>query len=92
LRENFGDGPGFAAVGGEGEVGAVLIGMFVVAAGDDAVVGVAEGDGEDAGGIGAVRDGSVEDLPGVAAIGGVKDAGGFAAGGEPDVGIVCFGG
>ena len=81
------DSPGVAAVVGEGEVGAVLVGMFVVAAGDDAVGGVTEGDGEDSGGVGAVDDGSVEDLPGLAAIGGVEDAGGAASGGEPDVGV-----
>jgi len=48
---------------------------------------IAEGDGEDSGGVGAVDDGSVEDLPSLAAVGGVEDAGGCASSGEPDVGI-----
>src|SRR5207245_11184054 len=87
LRFDLRYGPGFAGVVGEGEVGAVLVGMFVVAAGDHAVSWIAKGDGEDSGGVGAVEDGSVEDLPGLAAVGGVKDAGCFATGGEPDVGI-----
>src|ERR1700733_15431742 len=62
--------------------------MLVVAAGDEAVFGVAEANGEDAGGAGAVGDRSVDHLPGVAAIVGVEDAGGLAARGEPDVGSV----
>ena len=61
--------------------------MLVVAAGDYAVGWVAEGDGEDSGGIGAVEDGSVEDLPGLGAVGGIEHAGGAASGGEPDVGV-----
>jgi len=87
LGEDFGEGPGFAGVGGEGEVGAVLLGVFVVAAGDYAVGWVAESDGEDSGGIGAVNERSVEDFPGLTAVGGVEDAGDAAAGGEPDVGV-----
>ncbi len=89
LREKLGKGPRFAGVGGEGEVRSVLIGMFVVTTGNDAVKRVAKGDGEDAGGIGAVSDGGVEDLPGAAAIGGVEDAGATAAGREPNIGIVA---
>ena len=61
--------------------------MFVVAAGDYAVGFVAEGDGEDSGGVGAVEDWSVENLPGLAPVGGMEDASGAASGGEPDVGI-----
>ena len=87
LGVDWGEDPGFAAVAGEGKVGAVLAGMFVVAAGDYAVIGIAESDGEDSGGVGAVEDWSVEDLPGLAAIGGVEDAGCFAACSEPDVGV-----
>jgi hypothetical protein len=90
LREKLGKGPRFPGVGGEGEVRTVLIGMFVVSTGNDAVERVAKGDGKDASGIGAVSDGSVGDLPGAAAIGGVKDAGDFAAGREPNVGIVFW--
>ena len=81
------EGPGFAAVVSEGEVGAILVGMFVVAAGNDAVERVAKGDGKDSGGSGAVDDGSVEDLPGLAVVGGVEDAGDCAASGEPEVGV-----
>ena len=66
-------------------LGPSWFGMFVVAAGDYAVSCVAEGDGEDSGGVGAVEDGGVEDLPGLSAVGGVEDAGGAASGGEPDV-------
>ena len=87
MREDIRECPGFAAVIGESEVGAILVGMFIVSTGDHAVVGVAERDGENAGGLGAVEDGGVEDLPGLAAVGGVKDAGDFAAGREPDVGV-----
>src|ERR1700693_5411821 len=61
--------------------------MFVVAAGNYAVSWVAEGYGEDSGGVGAVEYGSVGDLPGLAAVWGVEDAGGAATGGEPDVGV-----
>ena len=88
LGADWRKGPGFAAVVGEGEIGAVLVGVFVVASGDYAVQGIAESDGEDSGGILAVDDGGVEDLPGLAAVGGVEDAGGAAAGGEPDVGVI----
>jgi len=87
LMMQRGQSPGFAAVFREGEVGAVIVGMFVVAAGDYSVLGVAEGDRENSGGIGAVDDWSVRDLPGLSAIGGVEDAGGFASSGEPDVGV-----
>src|SRR5947209_3278180 len=87
LRGDFGKRPGFAGIVGECEVGAVLFGMFVVSAGDDAVEWVAKGDGENSGRVWAVDDRRVEDLPGLAAVGRVEDAGGFAAGGEPDVGI-----
>ena len=79
------EGPGFAAVCCESQVGAVLIWMFVVASGDYAVSGVAKGDGENSGGVGAVDDGSRGDLPGLSAVGGVEDAGYAAPGGEPDV-------
>src|SRR3984957_8314466 len=88
LREKLGKGPRFPGVGGEGQVRTVLIGMFVVTTGNDAMERVAKGDGKKAGGIRAVSDGSVPDLPGAAAIGGVEDSGDFAAGGEPNVGIV----
>lgn len=84
----FREVPGFASVVGEGEVGSVGGGVLVVSTGDYAFAGVAEGDRKNSGGVGAVNDGSVEDLPGSAVIGGVEDAGGFASGGEPDVGIV----
>src|SRR5579864_225848 len=87
LRMQVGERPRLAAIRGESQVGAVVIGMLVVAAGDDAVTRVAEGDGEDAGGFWTVEDGSVEGLPGFSAVRGVEDAGGFAAGGEPGVGI-----
>ncbi len=87
LRENFGEGPGFTGVGGEGEVGTVSLGKFVISTGDYAVSLVAEGDGEDSGGIRAAGDGSIEDFPGAAAVRGVEDAGGFAASGEPNVGV-----
>jgi hypothetical protein len=87
LGMDFGESPGFAAVVGEGQVGAVLVGMFVVAAGDYSVSRVAESYGEDSGGVGAVDYGSVEDLPGLATVGGVEDSGGATAGGEPDVGV-----
>src|SRR6202795_1880616 len=90
LREKLGKGPRFPGVGGEGEVRTVLIRMFVVTTGNDAVERVAKGDGKDASGIGAVSDGSVGDLPGAAAIGGVEDAGDFTAGREPNVGIVFW--
>src|ERR1700732_4752161 len=70
LGEKLGKGPCFPSVGGEGEVRAVLIGMFVVTTGNDAVERVAKGDGKDAGGIRAVSDGSIGDLPGAAAVGG----------------------
>src|SRR5208283_79711 len=86
-RMDCGESPGFAAVIGEGEVGAVVVGIFVVAASDNSVQRVAEGDGENSGGVGAVEDGSIEDLPGLSAIGRVEDAGGAASGGEPDVGV-----
>jgi hypothetical protein len=87
LREDFGESPGLAAVGGGGEVRAIVVGMFVVSAGDDAVVCVAKGDREDSGGIGSVGNGGAEDLPGASAVSGVEDTGRFAAGGEPDVEI-----
>src|SRR5258706_5645931 len=61
--------------------------MLVVSTGEHAVNCVAECDGEDSGGVGSVDDGTVEDLPGLAAVRGVEDAGGAASGGEPDVGI-----
>ncbi len=84
---DLGESPGCAAVAGEGEVGAVLAGVFVVAAGDYAVIGVAERNGENSGGVGAVEDWGVEDLPGLAAVWGVEDSGCLTAGGEPDVGV-----
>ena len=87
LRVEGGKTPGFAGVIGEGKIGAIVVGMFVVASGDYSVAGVAEGDGENSGGILAVKDGGVEDFPGLAAVRGVEDAGGFAASGEPKVGI-----
>ena len=87
LGEDLGERPGLAAVVGEGEVRSVLVGMFVITSGDDAVKRVAESDGKDAGGIGAVEDRGVEDLPGASAVGGVEDAGSAASGGEPDIGI-----
>ena len=82
-----GESPSLAAVGGKSEVGAVPVGMFVVASGDHAVSDVAKRDGEDSGGVGAVDDGRIGDLPGLSAVGGVEDAGGAASGGEPDVGV-----
>ena len=84
-----GESPRLAAVGGKGQVGAVPLGMLVVASGDHAVSCVAEGDGEDAGGVGTLEDGSVGDLPSLAAVGGVEDAGDAASSGEPDVGVGC---
>ena len=87
LRVDIGESPGFAAIVGEGEVRAVVARMFVVTSGDDAVLRVAEGDGEDSSRVGAVEDRSVDDLPGLSAVGRVKHAGDFAAGGEPDVGV-----
>ena len=77
--------PGFAAILGEGQVGAVAVRMLVVAAGDYSVSRVAEGDGENTGRFRAVEDGSGEDLPGFAAVWGVEDARSFAAAAEPDV-------
>ncbi len=68
LREDFGESLGFAAVACEGEIGTILLGQFVISAGDYAVGCVAEGDGEGAGGVGAMSDGSVEDLPGVTTV------------------------
>jgi len=61
--------------------------MLVVASGDYSMERIAERDGEDSGGVGSVDDGSVEDLPGLAAVWRVEDSGSFAAGGEPDVGV-----
>ena len=85
VRECVGECPSFTGVGGEGEVGAVLVGMFVVSAGDYTVRWVVESYGEDAGGVGAVEDRGVEDLPRLSAVGRMKNAGHAAAGGEPDV-------
>jgi len=86
-RAEWGESPSLAAVGGEGEVGTVSVGMLVVASGDHAMGWVAEGDGKDAGGVGTVEDGSIGDLPGLTPVGGVEDACGAASGGEPNVGI-----
>src|ERR1700723_4501752 len=88
LGEKLRKGPRFPGVGGESEVSTVLIGMFVVTTGNDAVERIAKGDGKDPSGIGEVSDGSVGYLPGAAAIGGGEDGGDFAAGREPNVGIV----
>src|ERR1700722_4831781 len=77
--------PGEATVVGEGEIGAILVGMFVVAACDDSVEYVAESDGENASGVLAVGDGGFGDGPGFARVGGVKYAGGFSSGSEPDI-------
>src|SRR6266576_833296 len=87
LRMQFGERPRLAAILSEGQVGAVVVGTFVVAAGDDTVMRVAEGDGEDTGGFGTVEDGSVEGLPGFSVVWGVEDAGCFAASRAPDVWI-----
>src|SRR5271165_1644799 len=76
LRMNRGKRPCLAAVLGEGEVGPIVVGMFVVASGDHAMQRVAERDGENAGRVGTMQDGGVEDLPSFAAVGGVNDAGG----------------
>jgi hypothetical protein len=51
------------------------------------MLGIAEGDGEDAGRIGAVEDRSVEDVPRLSAVCRVEDAGGLTSGGKPDVGV-----
>ena len=72
-------------------LGTVLLGMLVVSAGDHSVRGIAEGDGEDAGGVGAVDDWSVGDSPGFAGVGGMENARGFSSGGEPDVRLALNG-
>jgi len=61
--------------------------MLVISSRDDAVKGVTEGDRENACGFGTVEDWSRGDFPGLATIRGMKDAGGFAPGREPDVGV-----
>ena len=85
LRGDVCEGPSAAAVVSEGEVGAVFLGMLVVATGDDAVFRVAESDGEDASGVGSVDDGSFGDSPALAGVGGAKYAGGFPSGSKPDI-------
>ena len=49
LRCNGCKRPGAAAIRGECKVGALSFGLLVVAAGDDALLRVTEGDGEDTG-------------------------------------------
>ena len=75
-------GPRAAPIGGGGDVRAVLFILRVIAADDDAAVGIGEGDGEDAGAIAVVTDGRGGHGPGAAAIGGVEDAGGAGAAGD----------
>jgi len=87
LRMDGGKFPSFAAVACKGEVWAVVLGMLVVSSGDYAVKGVAESDGENACGFGTMEDWSRGDFPRLATIRGMKDASGFASGGEPDVGV-----
>src|SRR5260370_32991043 len=86
LREDFGEGPGFTGVGCEGEVGTVSLGKFVISTGDYAVRWVAEGDGENSGGIRAAGEGRIEDFPGAAAVRGVDEGGACAARGHAEVG------
>src|ERR1019366_5311243 len=89
--EAFGAGarrgrPGAAAIGSEGDVLALLLVLGIIAAYGDAMTGVGEGEGEDAGGSAIVAYRGGRDGPGNAAIFGVEDAGGAgASGGEPRV-------
>src|SRR5450759_4985387 len=69
-------GPGASAVGGKGDILAVLGVLGVIAANGDAVAGVGEGEGGDAGGRAIVAHRGGGDGPGEAAIFGVEDAGG----------------
>ena len=85
LRRGGGEFPGMAAVAGEGEVLAVLLGMLVISTGDDAVFGIAKGDGENSGGGGTVDDGSFGDIPSLAGVGRAEYASGFASGSKPHV-------
>src|SRR5579859_696963 len=85
LRLDGGNGPGLSAVVGESEIRSILFWPLVVAAGNGAVQRILEGDGEDSGGVGAVEDRGLKNLPGLPAIGGVEDASGGASGGEPQV-------
>ena len=64
-----------------------LNGGAISVTGDDAVERIAEGDGKNSGGFGAVDDRRIGDGPGLSAVGGVEDAGDFASGGEPEVGV-----
>src|SRR5438105_4342578 len=80
--------PFLAAVMSEGEIRPVPVRMLVVSTGDHAVKRIAEGDGEDACGLGTMSDGSIENRPGFSAIGRVEHASATASGGEPEIGIV----
>src|SRR5580704_18536584 len=65
--------------------------MFVISPGDYSMASVAEGDGENAGGVWAVNHWRVGDSPSFARVGGTKYARGLSSSGEPDVGVVLNG-
>src|SRR5450432_70329 len=79
-----GSGPGPAAVFGDGDVLALFFVLGVIAADSDAVAGIGESQGEDAGARAIVADGRGGHGPGPAAVLGVKHAGALgAAGAKP---------
>src|SRR4029077_3756390 len=77
--------PGLTTIFAKREIGTILFGLFVVAAGNDAMSGVIESDGEYSSRVRPVNDWRFPDLPAESAVGGVEDTGGTASGGKPDV-------
>src|SRR5262245_41137822 len=65
--------PGLAAVGGGRGSGPFGVGLAVIAADDNAVLAVAEGDREDAGGLNARSDRRLAHRPAPAAVAGMED-------------------
>ncbi len=77
--------PSLAPIFAEGEIGTILFGLLVVAAGNDAMGSVGESDGEYSSGAGPVNDRGFGRLPALSAVDGVEDTGGTASAGKPDV-------
>ena len=77
----------FSAVVGRSEIRSIVFRMLVVTSRDNSMPSIAEGDGENSRGVGAMSDGSVKGLPGLSTIPRVEDSRRFASRGEPDVGV-----
>src|SRR5271165_4299981 len=87
LRNYLRQRPAPAAVISECQVRPILLGMFIVAARDHAVIGVAERNRKNPLRVRALNDRSIKYLPASPAIARMKDPCNASSGGKPDIGI-----